>query len=108
LRLRAAAPRLDVDEAIGGVERMVEHPPEFQIFDGLADFRHVALHCAHGGIVGLGPREAEQLGAVGQVRLQVGQRIHHAFELLFFPAEFLRALRVVPDLRVFELLRDRA
>ena len=68
LRLGAAAAGLDVDEAVGRVERLVEHPPEFEVVDDLGDLRDVTLDGAYGGVVALGPRQAEQLGAVGQVR----------------------------------------
>ena len=84
---------------------MVEHAPELEVFNRFTDFRDVTLYRAHRGVVGLGARQPEQLGAVGQVRLQVRQRIDYALELLFLAAQVLRSLRVVPDLRVFELLR---
>jgi len=38
--------------------------------------------------------------------LQARQRVNDAVELLFLLAELLRALRVVPDFRVFELSID--
>ncbi len=58
-------------------------------------------------VVGFGARELEQLARcrVSPVS-RLRQRADDAFERFALLAELLRALRIVPDLRIFELSRD--
>src|SRR5213079_1998348 len=48
-----------------------------------------------------GARHIEQLLRVGEAAADAAERADHGLERLFFLAERLRALRVVPQLRVF-------
>src|SRR5947207_1803154 len=52
-------------------------------------------------LVGVGARHVEQLFRVGEAAADAAERADHGLERLFFLAERLRALRVVPQLRVF-------
>ena len=57
-------------------------------------------------IDGTVPRELEQLTAVVQAMVELRQPIDNLLELLLFAPEILRALRIVPDVRILELPRD--
>ena len=106
LRLGAAAARLDIDERTAGVERVVEHAPEFEIGDGALELRDVGLDRDQRSVVALLARELVEFRTVVKARMQLRQRHDDAVELLLLLAELLRTLRVVPDLRVFELAFD--
>jgi hypothetical protein len=54
------------------------------------------------GFVAFLAAHLEQLGVVGQALGQLVEREHHAVELLFFLAQVLGLLGVVPDRRVFQ------
>jgi hypothetical protein len=81
----------------------VKHPPELEVGDGLLELRDVDLDGVQRRVVGFRAREIVELAAVVEPFLQSGQRMDDAVELLLLLAEVLRALRVVPDLRVLEL-----
>ena len=107
LRLGAAGARLDVDEAVVRVHRIGEHAPEFEVGDACsrASRRRPRPRSASRRR----PRRARARRAralSSQARVELRQRADDAFERASFLAELLRALRVVPDLRVFELALD--
>jgi len=52
-------------------------------------------------------RQLEQLGGVGEAAADAPQRGDDRFERLFLPAQLLRALRVLPELRVLDLAVQR-
>ena len=106
LRLGAAGARLDVDEARCRIHRIVEHPAEFQIGDALFARGEVGGDRFQRRVVGLGARETEELRAVPEIAVKRGHVVYHALERLLLLAELLRALRIVPDLRIFELALD--
>jgi hypothetical protein len=58
-------------------------------------------------LVFLGARELEQLARVREAAADSPERADYAFQRFLLLAELLRALRVVPQLRVFELAIQR-
>jgi hypothetical protein len=86
----------------------VEHPAELHVVDGALEHADILRHGDECRVVALGPGELEQLSAVLQARIKIGQRADDAFELFSFLAELLRALRVGPDGRVFQRLYNRS
>jgi hypothetical protein len=56
-----------------------------------------------GGLVGVGAGEPEQLRCVGEAAVDAAKRADDRLERLLLLAELLRALRVLPQLGVFEL-----
>ncbi len=68
--------------------------------------RDVGGHRIERRVVVVGARKGEQLGAVLERDIERGQLVHDALERLLLLAELLRALRIVPDLRIFELALD--
>ena len=59
------------------------------------------------GVVALGARQLEQLLGVGQAAADAVERADHRLQRLLFLAQLLRALRVFPQLGVFELAVQR-
>jgi hypothetical protein len=57
---------LNVDEGIALIELAREHAPELEPGDGLIGRREIALDVAEEQLVGLAPRELEELGRIGQ------------------------------------------
>src|SRR3989454_2052834 len=107
LRLGAARARLDVDEAVVGVERVGEHAAKLERRDVALQARRLAPDLLERRLVGIGARHVEQLFRVGEAAADAAERADHGLERLLFLAERLRALRVVPQLRVFELAVQR-
>ncbi len=67
---------------------------------------HVGGDAQQAVVVILGLRHLEQFGGIVEVLADLGQAEHHVFQRLAFAAQFLRALRIVPDGRVFGELID--
>src|SRR5207244_3231353 len=93
--------------AVVRIERIGKHAAEFQRrhvlrqpFRFLADF-------LQGGIVRVSARELEELRGVREPAADAAEGADDRFERLLFLAEVLRALRVLPQLRVFELAVQR-
>ena len=107
LRFRAARARLDVDEAVVRIERIGIHPPEFERGDVLRQLFHVARYAGDGGIVTFGARKLKELLRIRKPAVDAAKRADQRFELLLFLAELLRALRLLPQLRIFELAVER-
>jgi len=108
LRLGSAAPGLDVDEAGVGVHRIVKHPAELHVADGVLERVDVLRHRDQHRIVGLAARQLEELAAVLQARIEVVQRPDDGLELLAFLAELLGPLGIVPDPGILQGARHRA
>jgi hypothetical protein len=51
-------------------------------------------------------RHREEFGVVGEFGVERIQRVHHTFERFLLAAQFLGALGVVPDRRVFQRCVD--
>ena len=101
--LRATRAGLDINEAIVGVGRLVEHAAEFEA-------RHFGFNRLLIGFDGdqrvfivLATGENEQLTPIVELLPHPVKGHDDAFELFLFLAESLRAFGVVPDFRVFEL-----
>jgi hypothetical protein len=79
-----------------------EHAAELELGDALFEQGGIALELGEAVRVLFGLDEIQQLGRVRHslaYRIQFG---HHAFEARALSAEFLGALRRVPDLRVLQ------
>ena len=59
-----------------------------------------------GALVAVADREIEQIAGLAERFGQRADSADDAIEIRAFLAEILRALRVVPDVRAFELARD--
>jgi len=80
-----------------------EHALEFELFDVCGQAIDVARHRFGGAGVVLRLGEVQQLIGAVQPFAERANAIDDAVELSTLLAELLRALRVVPDVRVFEL-----
>jgi hypothetical protein len=68
---------------------------------------YVGGYAADSRVIVLGSRKLEKLRRVGEADADAAERGDDRFQLLLFLAELLGALRVVPELRVFELAVQR-
>jgi hypothetical protein len=85
---------------------MAEHPPELERLDGLRERRDVVADRRQRRVVVVVAGQPEQLGAVGEAAVELGQRPDDALEGLLFLAELLGARGVAPDLRILERAAD--
>ncbi|TLD44612.1 MAG: hypothetical protein FAZ92_03162 [Accumulibacter sp.] len=106
LRLGAAGTCLDVEEAVERVGRVVEHAPELERGDLPLDAVDVGEDRVQRVVVAFIAGHGEQLAGVTQAIGDAVQRQHDIFQRALLAAEFLRALGVVPDLRVLQFARD--
>ena len=106
LCLGAATPRLNVDEAWIRVHRIVEHPAELHVSGDPLQFGDVAFECTQSRVVTLCTGKLEKFRAVLEPAIEIPQRGYDAIQLFLFATELLRALGVVPDLRILESLDD--
>ena len=106
LRLGAAGAGLDVDECVRAVHLAGEHALEFELLDFRGEAVDIVRDRGGRAFVVLADRKIEQIAGLAE---RIGQRADaadDAFERRALLAEVLRALRVVPDVGVFELARD--
>jgi hypothetical protein len=87
---------------------MGKHAPEFETFDGALQRFGIAFDARKRGIVVLVARDVVELTCIAHARAQTFQRTDDAFERLAFFSEVLRALGLVPDIRIFGELDDLA
>jgi hypothetical protein len=83
-----------------------EHALEFELLHLGVDAAEVGLDRARGAFVVLGLREVEQLAGLGQSVAQLVEGRDDGVELGALAPEFLRALGLLPDRRVFQLAQD--
>ena len=83
-----------------------EHALEFELLDARGQLINVVRDCRDRAFVVFLDREIEQIAGFGQRVGQAADATDDAFEIRAFLAEILRALRVVPDVGIFELKRD--
>jgi hypothetical protein len=79
---------------------------ELELRDFALEPRHVLLDGPDRALVGLRLGEFEQLAGLAQAAGQAVERADDRLELGALAAEFLGALRVLPDGRVLELPQD--
>jgi hypothetical protein len=79
----AAGAGLDVDEAVVGVGRVVEHAAEFEVGDQLLRRVEVAFDRNQGVFVVFVARQLEQVAGIDPRRADAGQRADHGFEGFF-------------------------
>jgi hypothetical protein len=89
------------------VERVGEHAAELERRDVFLQFGCFLADLLQGRVISIRLGQLEQLGGVGQAAADAGQRADERLEGLLFLAEVLRALRVLPELRVFQLAVQR-
>jgi hypothetical protein len=106
LGLGAASAGLDLDEAVVGIERIVEHPLEFEFGDLLCQPGDVGLDRDQRRVVLIGARHLEQLARIAHAGFQRVHLLHDQVEALLLPPQFLCALGIVPDLWVFQRAAD--
>jgi hypothetical protein len=74
-----------------------KHPLELELLDLEPKPVHIGLDSLNGALVALGRRKIEQFRGVVQAARQSIESSDDLFQLGAFLAEFLRALRSVPD-----------
>jgi predicted thioesterase len=98
----AAGAGLDVDEAVVGVGRVVEHAAEFEVGDQFLRLVEVAFDRRQGVLVVFVARQFEQVAGIGEACLTPDSVPTTASRDFFLAAQGLGALGIVPELRVFE------
>jgi hypothetical protein len=83
-----------------------EHALEFELLELRIAAGEVLLDRLHHAVVGVGFGHVEQFSGLVEPAAQLVERVDDRFELAALPAEFLRALRLLPDGRVFEFPQD--
>jgi hypothetical protein len=83
-----------------------EHPLELERLDALRELLDVGDDRVRGALVVLRDRELEQLAGFADAALQRFELVDDLREACALAPEVLRALRVVPDVRVLELAGD--
>jgi hypothetical protein len=83
-----------------------EHAAEFHFLHRLFQRFRVCSDALQSGVVAFLLRHLEQVGAVAQALVELGQRFDDPFQRAAFLAQFLGALGVIPDRRVFQQLDD--
>jgi hypothetical protein len=83
-----------------------EHAPELEVLDHLADGHDIGLDGLERRVVAFAAGEVEELARIGKAGIDLLERAAGFLERAALLAEVLRALRIVPDLRVFEGLGD--
>jgi hypothetical protein len=106
LRLGAAGAGLDIDEAVVGIHRIVEHAAELHAFDQLAQAFGIGFDRLYGFFVLLFAGHLEQVAGVAQIGFDLGQRQDDGFQGFLFLAQVLGAFLVVPDFRIFQFAID--
>jgi hypothetical protein len=107
LRLGAAGAGLDGKEAVVRIERVGEHAAEFERRNVALDAFDILADLLERSIVVVRARHLEELARVGDAAADALERQRDAFQDFLLLAELLRALRVVPQLRVLELAVQR-
>src|SRR5690606_24697034 len=103
LGLGAAGAGLDVEEGVGRVHLAGEHALELQLLHLTRKAVDVGLDRLHGFGVVLGLGQVEQFGGADQAIGQVADAVDGLVEQGALAPQRLRALGVVPDVRVLEL-----
>jgi hypothetical protein len=106
LRLGAAGAGLDVDECIRRIHLAGEHALELELLDFRREVVDVGGNRRDRALVVLADRQIQQVAGLAERTGQRADAADDAIEVRALLAELLRALRVVPDVRVFELARD--
>ena len=83
-----------------------EHAPEFKLCNVGLQCMDVLLDSIQRFLVAFLGRKLKQLAGVLQRARHVVQSADDLFEARTFPSKLLRTLRVVPDLRLFQLADD--
>jgi hypothetical protein len=102
LRLGAARAGLYVEEGIVRIHFTGKHALKLESFDFPRRPVHVGLDLPGGRHVRLFRRQIDQLGGIVQTALKMIQTDDDLLEFGALLAQFLRALRVVPDARLLE------
>ena len=77
-----------------------EHAHEFEARDPLIQRRHVAFQFGEGGAIILGLDQLQQVRRVGPFLAERIEFADRGLQPRTLAAEFLRAFRLVPDLRI--------
>jgi hypothetical protein len=80
-----------------------EHALEFQLLDLEGQSLGVRLDSLDGVRIGLGRGQIQELGGIGQGAREPIETADDLLELGAFLAQFLRAVRVIPNTRLLEL-----
>ena len=102
LRLGAAGAGLNIQEGIVRVHFAGEHALKLESFDFRGRPVHIGLDPCGGRQIVLLRSQIDQLGGIVQTALEMIQADDDLLEFGAFLAQFLRALRVVPDAGLLE------
>ncbi len=78
-----------------------EHALKFELFDRVAQGRDVGFDPARGALVALFGREFDEFPRVGKSARQAVEPPDDLLEFGAFPAEVLRAFRLIPNTGLF-------
>ena len=106
LSFGAAGAGLDFDVAVCAVLRLVEHALEFELFDVVAEGFDFLGHEFGAVEIFVGNGHVEKLLGVRDARAQALEAPDEVFKKFLFFADFLCALGIVPERRVFNLAVD--
>ena len=103
LRLGTARASLDVEKGAARVHLAREHAHELELPQAFLESGRIPLDLGQAGRVVLGDDEFEQFAGIGDTAADAVEVAECRIEFRAFPAEFLRALRRIPDPRVAQL-----
>ena len=106
LGLGSSRTRLDIEKRITGVHLAREHPTKFKLRNLLGIAVQIPRDGSNGFFVAFLGGHLQQIGGVLQPRLQLIQYQHDSFEISPFLTQGLRALLVLPNVRIFEFALD--
>jgi hypothetical protein len=106
LRLRATRTRLDIEVRAIRVHFAGEHAPEFETLDSRLESLQVPLDFGRRGRVVFVDRERQEFIGIPQAVGYLVQPDNDLLQLRPLPAERLRPLGLVPDVRLFQLALD--
>jgi hypothetical protein len=104
--LGAASAGLNIDEAIAGIGRVVEHAAEFKSADVLLDFSLIAFDGDQRVLVVLAFGQIEQFTTIDQPLRDLVEAQNDGFKRFPLAAQCLRFFSVIPDLGVFQQADD--
>ena len=102
LRFGAAGAGLNIEKRIVRVHFARKHALKLEPFDFARRAVHVDLDFLGGGHIRLLRGQIDQFGGIAQAALQMIQADHDLLQFGAFLAQFLRAIRVVPNARLLE------
>jgi hypothetical protein len=103
LRLGATGAGLDIEKSITGVHFTGKHTPELKLFNLFFEFGQISLDSFNAVFVIFLNCHIQQFTGVIEAADQLFQHQHDLFQPRSFLPQFLRVLRIIPYIRLFQL-----